>query len=49
MRWAILYASLSVTTPTGIGGALDEDGLIEAGRVRGLNVPPLAGAASQLA
>jgi len=49
MRWAILYASLSVTTPTGIGGALDEGGLIEAGRVRGLNVPPLAGAASQLA
>ena len=41
LRWAILYASLSVTTPTGTGGALDEEGLVEAGRARGLSVPPL--------
>jgi sugar/nucleoside kinase (ribokinase family) len=41
LRWAILYASLSVTTPTGIGGALDEDGLVEAGKARGFSVPPL--------
>ncbi len=46
LRWAVLYASLSVTTPTGIGGARDEAGLLEAGRTRGLNVPPLVGAAS---
>jgi sugar/nucleoside kinase (ribokinase family) len=45
LRWAILYATLSVTTPTGIGGALDEDGLVEAGLARGLDVPPLVGAA----
>jgi hypothetical protein len=40
-----VYASLSVTTPTGIGGALDEDGLIQAGTTRGLPAPPYAGAA----
>jgi ribokinase len=45
LRWAVLYASLGVTTPTGIGGALDEAGLVEAGMTRGLNVPPLVGAA----
>jgi sugar/nucleoside kinase (ribokinase family) len=45
LRWAVLYASLGVTKPTGIGGALDEGGLIEAGIARGLNVPPLVRAA----
>ena len=45
LRWAVLYASLGVTTPTGIGGALDEEGLIEAGTARGLTVPPGVGAA----
>ena len=45
LRWAVVYASLSVTAPTGIGGALDEDGLIQAGTTRGLPVPPLVGAA----
>jgi sugar/nucleoside kinase (ribokinase family) len=44
LRWAVLYASLAVTTPTGIGGALDEAGLVEAGMTRGLNVPPLVDA-----
>ena len=39
--WAVLYASLGVTTATGIGGALDEDGLVEAGVARDLKVPPL--------
>ena len=46
LRWAVLYASLAVTTPTGIGGALDEDGFVEAGTTRGLNVPPLVAARS---
>ena len=45
LRWATLYASLSVTKPTGIGGALDEDELVEAGLARGLSVPPLVAAA----
>jgi len=45
VRWAVLYASLSVTTPTGIGGALTEASLLEVGMARGLDVPPLAGAA----
>jgi sugar/nucleoside kinase (ribokinase family) len=46
LRWAVLYASLSVTTPTGIGGALDRDALVRAGTARGLTVPPLVGAVS---
>jgi sugar/nucleoside kinase (ribokinase family) len=45
LRWAVLYASLAVTTPTGIGGALREAELIEAGVARGLAGPPLAGIA----
>jgi ribokinase len=40
LRWAVLYASLAVTTPTGIGGALGEAELIEAGVARGLTAPP---------
>jgi ribokinase len=42
-QWAVLYASLAVTTPTGIGGALKEAELIEAGLEWGLTVPPVAG------
>jgi ribokinase len=45
LRWAVLYASLAVNTPTGVGGALTEAELIEAGVARGFTVPPLAGLA----
>jgi len=45
LRWAVLYASLAVNTPTGVGGALEEADLIEAGAAGGLTVPPLAGPA----
>jgi ribokinase len=44
LRWAVLYASLAVTSVTGIGGALREAELIEAGTARGLTAPPRAGA-----
>jgi sugar/nucleoside kinase (ribokinase family) len=43
LRWAVLYATLAVTTPTGVGGAVKEAELIEAGASRGLAVPPVAG------
>ena len=43
LRWAVLYASLGVTTPTGVGGAQTEAELIAAGTARGLQPPPLAG------
>ncbi len=43
LRWAVLYASLGVTAPTGIGGAVTEAQLLEAGAARGLAAPPLAG------
>ena len=42
LRWAVLYASLAVTTPTGVGGAVKEAELIEAGLARGLTAPPAA-------
>jgi sugar/nucleoside kinase (ribokinase family) len=42
LRWAVLYASLAVTTPTGVGGALNEADLIQAGAAHGLTGPPLA-------
>ena len=45
LRWATLYASLGVSTPTGIGGALTEAELVAAGAERGLRPPPLVGAA----
>ena len=45
LRWATLYASLGVRMPTGIGGALTEAELIAAGTERGLQPPPLVGAA----
>jgi sugar/nucleoside kinase (ribokinase family) len=39
LRWGVLYASLAVTTPTGIGGALREHELLAAGAERGLTAP----------
>jgi len=42
LRWAVLYAGLAVGTPTGVGGAVDEAPLLEAGAARGLTPPPLA-------
>ena len=42
LRWAVLYATLAVTTPTGVGGAVTEAELLEAGTARGLVAPPLA-------
>ena len=36
LRWAVLYASLGVTTPTGIGGAQTEAEFVAAGTARGL-------------
>jgi ribokinase len=43
LRWAVLYAGLSVTTPTGVGGAVDEATLLREGATRGLTPPPSAG------
>jgi sugar/nucleoside kinase (ribokinase family) len=43
LQWAVLYASLAATAATGIGGAVDEGRLIEAGAAYGLSAPPLAG------
>jgi sugar/nucleoside kinase (ribokinase family) len=40
MRWANLYAALSVTTPTGAGGAVRRDRLLEEGTRRGLPALP---------
>ena len=40
LSWATLYAAVSVTRPTGVGGAVTERELIEEGTRRGL--PPLA-------
>lgn len=42
LRWAVLYAGLAVTTPTGIGGAVTEAELLAAGAEIGLVAPPLA-------
>jgi hypothetical protein len=39
----VLYASLAVMTPTGVGGALTEVELVRAGTTLGLVSPPLAG------
>ena len=41
LRWAVLYAGLAVTTPTGIGGAVDRETLVREGATRGLTPPPL--------
>jgi sugar/nucleoside kinase (ribokinase family) len=42
LRWAVLYAGLSIATPTGVGGAVDEARLLEEGARRGLTAPPVA-------
>ncbi len=39
LRWAVLYAGLSIATPTGVGGAVDEARLLEEGAQRGLSAP----------
>jgi ribokinase len=44
LRWAVLYASLAVNTPTGIGGAVSEAELVRVGTALDLVPPPLAGA-----
>jgi sugar/nucleoside kinase (ribokinase family) len=44
LRWAVLYASLAVSTPTGIGGALTEAELLREGVERGHTPPPRVGA-----
>jgi sugar/nucleoside kinase (ribokinase family) len=46
LRWALLYAGLGVTTPTGVGGAHTDVELIAAGTARGLPSPPLVAARS---
>lgn len=43
LRWAVLYAGLALTTPTGVGGAVKEAELVELGVARGLAAPPLTG------
>ena len=43
LQWAVLYANLAVTTPTGIGGAVDEATLLREGAARGLTPPPQSG------
>jgi len=44
LRWAVLYASLAVNTPSGIGGAVSEAELVRVGIGLDLVPPPLAGA-----
>ena len=41
LRWAVLYAGLSIATPTGVGGAVNESRLLEEGAQRGLTAPPV--------
>jgi ribokinase len=46
LRWAVIYAGLSVVKPTAVAGASDEATLLAAGAERGLSAPagsPLAG------
>ena len=43
LRWAVLYATLAVNAPTGIGGAVSEAELMRAGNALDLVPPPLAG------
>lgn len=45
LLWATLYASLAVTSPTGVGGAVTEAELLAEGTALGLTAPPLAGVA----
>jgi sugar/nucleoside kinase (ribokinase family) len=39
LRWAVIYAALSVTTPTAVGGAVRLERLLEAGASVGLEAP----------
>jgi sugar/nucleoside kinase (ribokinase family) len=39
LRWAVLYATLSVRVPTALAGAATRDALVEAGAERGLVLP----------
>jgi ribokinase len=43
LQWAVLYATLAVNAPTGIGGAVSEAELMRAGNALDLVPPPLAG------
>jgi ribokinase len=43
-RWAVVYAALSVTVPTGAAGAVTRERLLEEGRRQGLAEPPGRGA-----
>jgi ribokinase len=44
LRWAVVYATLAVMSPSGIGGAVSEAELVRAGLEADLVPPPLAGA-----
>jgi sugar/nucleoside kinase (ribokinase family) len=39
LRWAVLYATLSVRVPTALAGAVSRSALLEEGAARGLVVP----------
>jgi sugar/nucleoside kinase (ribokinase family) len=39
LRWAVLYAALSVRVPTALAGAISRSALVEAGAERGLALP----------
>jgi len=39
LRWAVIYAALSITTPTAVGGAARLERLLEAGASVGLEAP----------
>jgi ribokinase len=39
LRWAVIYAALSITTPTAVGGAARLERLLEAGASVGLSAP----------
>jgi sugar/nucleoside kinase (ribokinase family) len=46
LHWAVIYAGLSIATPTGVGGAVSEARLLEEGAARGLTAPRQATAES---
>ena len=39
LRWAVIYAALSVATPTAVGGAVSLQRLLEEGAQAGLSAP----------
>jgi sugar/nucleoside kinase (ribokinase family) len=47
LRWAVLYASLSVTVPTATAGAISEPQLLDEGARRGLVAAPLPSSAKE--